>query len=652
MKKWFTALWSFIVCVSLVTPSIGASGTSSSAAVLSSSSKALKVGESVTVNVVIEQVTDLYGIQFEVVYDPQKLKIVQRSISSSYNDVLKNADPAADLERTLFPLTRSSLSDTAFKEQIKLASFTFEALEAGSAVIELRQLKAVSTEKYVNTYGRNDLKVIPIVNAAPLRLQITPSNDQGGQPGNPGHPGNPGRPGNPGNPGNPGGVSEELVDMLEQLLSEHDPQKALQTLLEWLESRSDSLSAVEKQSVSEAAHQLIGKLLHMNSHLSSLDSSSYLLLEETTFQNLIQMYKQWLAAANDKELDFDRTIPFSISIERGGNLPLRMSAQMIETLSELQLDVQVRAHGAIVTFPIDSFTDKPSDVVIRIASQSGSESLEGTVRYRPAAIYQFEAGWDDEGTLEWIDSFTDGVTVEVQYEEGSLDTEKLGFYYFNEKTGRWEYMKQAKHDPANWIFTVKLDHFSQYAVLERTQSFTDLSSTYAQAQRAIDVLTAQHILSGVDESYFAPNRALTRAEFTAVLARVFDWEATAHSGVFTDVKESQWFAGAVEAAYREGAAQGYAGQFHPNELVSREQMVSMLIRAAGVSEQIDSEAAQRFVDDQFISSWAREDVYVARSLGWVKGDGTNRLDPLASSTRADMAVFIYQFMSSRLLNQE
>ena len=90
------------------------------------------------------------------------------------------------------------------------------------------------------------------------------------------------------------------------------------------------------------------------------------------------------------------------------------------------------------------------------------------------------------------------------------------------------------------------------------------------------------IFIGVSDSKFAPNTPLTRAMFVTALHRVEGSGRKAASGGsarFTDITEGVWYYEAVLWAAANGIVLGYGdGRFGPNELITREQMCSMLVR--------------------------------------------------------------------------
>ncbi|MHA6484530.1 S-layer homology domain-containing protein [Paenibacillus sp. strain BS8-2] len=102
---------------------------------------------------------------------------------------------------------------------------------------------------------------------------------------------------------------------------------------------------------------------------------------------------------------------------------------------------------------------------------------------------------------------------------------------------------------------------------------------------------------------------------------------------------THWAQTEIEQAIQAGIVQGHGdGSFRPDDSVSREQFIVMLIRALKPDEGTDKEWS--FSDDQQIASWAQSSVKLALEMDWIGGyeDGTFR--PQQSLNRAQLAVVV------------
>jgi len=115
-------------------------------------------------------------------------------------------------------------------------------------------------------------------------------------------------------------------------------------------------------------------------------------------------------------------------------------------------------------------------------------------------------------------------------------------------------------------------------------SFPDVPANHTHFD-AITVLSALDIVRGFPGGYFAPERNVTRAEFTAMLMRTLNLEEIGEGTAdipFTDIDGVYWAIPNIATAYRMGIVNGIGeGLFAPNENVLFEQAIAMILRALG-----------------------------------------------------------------------
>ena len=178
-----------------------------------------------------------------------------------------------------------------------------------------------------------------------------------------------------------------------------------------------------------------------------------------------------------------------------------------------------------------------------------------------------------------------------------------------------------------------------FQVLE-TAVFTDVP---ADAWYAQDVYKASELLymRGVAVGIFAPEQAMTRAEFAKLVANMagnFYDPSVSYPTVFTDVPADAWFAGAVEWAARYGIVTGTsATTFDPYGTITREQIATMLYRYAGNGAQADLSVLDKYADASQVSDWARPAMAWAVENGYVNGVSDTQLAPAETATRAQIA---------------
>ncbi len=165
-----------------------------------------------------------------------------------------------------------------------------------------------------------------------------------------------------------------------------------------------------------------------------------------------------------------------------------------------------------------------------------------------------------------------------------------------------------------------------------TVSFRDVKpeSWYATA---VNTLASLGIVTGVGNEQFAPERAITRAEFTAIAMRFATLDTTGIN-IFSDVKESDWFYDYVVGSIQYGWITGYEdGTFRPNNTISRAEVTTitnrMLGRAADESYVNNHSSELRVFPDVTNTHWAYYQIVEAtNSHDFVKTDGVENWNDL------------------------
>lgn len=168
-------------------------------------------------------------------------------------------------------------------------------------------------------------------------------------------------------------------------------------------------------------------------------------------------------------------------------------------------------------------------------------------------------------------------------------------------------------------------------------AFADMAGHWAAA--SAEKLSKAGILQGDGQGRFEPGRAVTRAELSAVLARVFRY-AEQGTITFSDVSASSWYEAPVRQAYAAGLVTGYPdGRFAPNAPVTRQEAMTLLYRAFGLEpEQRDALAAKP--DGAEVKPYAREAANALIAAGYLGGGGDGRLKPQEDLTRGELAALL------------
>ena len=159
------------------------------------------------------------------------------------------------------------------------------------------------------------------------------------------------------------------------------------------------------------------------------------------------------------------------------------------------------------------------------------------------------------------------------------------------------------------------------------------------AEESILRMAKQGVINGVSDTSFEPDRSITRAELTAILLRASGKKVIPFAGCFADVSEKAWYADVMESAKQYGIIAGDGERARPDDAVTREEMVKILVSAMEklFGRPPEGSGTLAFADREQISAWAYPYVCAAVKEGLISGDGELRFNPKNNCTRAEAA---------------
>ena len=164
---------------------------------------------------------------------------------------------------------------------------------------------------------------------------------------------------------------------------------------------------------------------------------------------------------------------------------------------------------------------------------------------------------------------------------------------------------------------------------------------------AVDYAAGRGIMNGVGDGRFAPDAALTRAMLVQILYNLEGCPAAPEAAPFQDVPAAEWYAPAVSWAAQQKLVEGYGTLFAPNSPITREQLVTILLRYVryhGTQPATQADLGG-FSDADSISAWALEGMSWALQAGVLRGYGDGRLLPQGAASRAEVAQIMMNFLS-------
>ncbi|MCQ1530300.1 S-layer homology domain-containing protein [Lutispora saccharofermentans] len=190
----------------------------------------------------------------------------------------------------------------------------------------------------------------------------------------------------------------------------------------------------------------------------------------------------------------------------------------------------------------------------------------------------------------------------------------IGIYEYDEKNSAWELIGGAG-DEANGSVTIRISHFSKYAVMENSgiALMTDIEGHWARdaVYRLMDKGIVNGIKSAAGEYMYEPERPVTRAEFAKMLSLsagyVPDNGDTDLSQFADDGEILPWARTYMKYCnkreWMNGKGIGKAVYMKPNDTITRAEAAAMISRASGFAA-ADKNIKAAFSDKNKIPDWA------------------------------------------------
>ncbi len=328
-----------------------------------------------------------------------------------------------------------------------------------------------------------------------------------------------------------------------------------------------------------------------------------------------------------------------------GNATYTLPAEEINinTVSE-QLGENVSLGDITVTVSVSAPADDMVTVVENTAGDGGYTLVVPAVEFTVSCTYgdqtinvtSFDAYVDRTITIpDGVDpsQITTAVVVDADGTAHSVPTEIV----YDSESGHYVALI---HSLTNSVYTV----------IWNPVEFPDVENHWARD--AINDMGSRMIVTGNLNGNFNPDNSITRAEFAAIMVRALGLAPGVGTNRFSDVVSSSWYCGYVKTATAYGIITGYDdGTFRPNDLITREQAMTMLARAMDITKLSpslsDSQVTALLVtysDSTDVSNWAKTSIAACLETGVITGRTSTTLSPKENITRAEVAVVVQQLL--------
>jgi len=306
--------------------------------------------------------------------------------------------------------------------------------------------------------------------------------------------------------------------------------------------------------------------------------------------------------------------------------------------------VAVADNSARVTLPPGAVDEEVKVTIAPVAEVT--QPTQGMVKIGNR-VYEITVEKKD-GTK--VTSFSPPISLTFQYSDDDLEgtpDEDLRVFYWDEAANAWVAIPSTV-DPETKTVVGTTDHLTVFALMVKPgmPAMPDIKGHWAEGH--VLKLVSLGVVGGYEDGTFKPEVTINREQFAkmVVLAAGLQPESVPDLTFADNESISEWARGYVAAAVKAGIVKGLDGnRFGPAEPVTRAQVATMVVRALGVQAQATSTT---FADNADIPSWAVGSVQAAVEKGIVGGFDDDTFKPGLSTTRAQAAKMLSQFMSVRL----
>lgn len=242
------------------------------------------------------------------------------------------------------------------------------------------------------------------------------------------------------------------------------------------------------------------------------------------------------------------------------------------------------------------------------------------------------------------------VTVSIPYTPTAEERENHDsiVIWYIDGSGKVVTIPNGRYDPESGRVIFETNHFSDYGIAYHPVSFNDIVPN-AWYEKAVSFIAARGITAGTGNGSFSPDSSITRGEFIVMLLRAYGIAPDEMPlDNFVDGGDS-YYTGYLASAKRLGISAGIGNnRFGPDRVITRQEMLTLMYNALKVLNKLPSEHSGRtlsdFSDASEIAPWAEEAMKLMVESGITIGTGA-KLNPIGTSTRAEMAQILYRLLS-------
>ena len=328
-----------------------------------------------------------------------------------------------------------------------------------------------------------------------------------------------------------------------------------------------------------------------------------------------------------------------------------MDSEAIDHLKEAGLRfVQIGSAVLNISFDTNAIAeiDNQSTGKVTVSAKEQtklSNAAKILIGSRP--VFNITVGYQKNSGKEYVTNFGKGtVALGIAYQ--ATDNEKAGSLLgvYVDKNGKPQLLANSSYDNGRLIFS--RNSLSTYGVgyMAPAPAFADTAKHWAKDN--IEFVASRNLISGTSATTFAPNTAITRADFLMALGRLSGADVSGYTtSSFADVKTSEPAMPYIEWAVKNKIVQGIGdGKFGPALSITRQDMTVMMQNYAKATgyKLPDSVETVTFQDNAKIAAYSKAAVKAIQQAGVMQGKGSNIFDPQGNATRAEASTILRRFV--------
>lgn len=189
---------------------------------------------------------------------------------------------------------------------------------------------------------------------------------------------------------------------------------------------------------------------------------------------------------------------------------------------------------------------------------------------------------------------------------------------------------------------------------EQAVTFADLGNSFAKD--AVNRLASLHLISGLGNDHFYPQKTISRQDIAVLLTKVVGLQPkAAQEALFEDVPAESPYApyvyGLSELGVMNGRNDSHLGAADPLTRQELAVLLSRLMKASGVPKATANTANKVYTDEQEMADYAREAIAEVTNQRWMQG-ANGKFNPLGTVTRAEAAVIAERVLDARYQQAE